>query len=532
MATAQGQDIIACSLCQEPVEFYCNLCFTDLCSKCVLIHLKDKTKKHQVVEFSDKKCSLVLPDCSSHDNKCETYCCDCDIPICIKCVTDSHKGHDFSDLENVIENRKKEISSDIEEQKALCIRYQKLKDTILPQEKDFEDIIRKISQREEEVIKSIRNTAEKVRSDVLKERAEIMTHNSENMSKILNAQQHLQHAIEQNEKTMESRFAIDVLNYCSVNKPFRDYPCSFENELPVFSSGLSDEEQISVIFGYVSNKNANHSKNLHLQLPNAIHSVLTTIQSPFKLLRNIHCANNGIIWACGYDNTIRKFDHSGYILQTIKNVHNGESFSINTEGDVLFIAKKPVGAIYIFRESKFKRYLYFEKWFPTGLHFSGKENFLVSLRSTSTAHSRIGRFHKKDEIQQIQYDRQGLPLFSTNSEMILPLIENKYGDICVADMGGKTVVVVNKSGELRFKYSGNIAIQSTFKEFTPRHIAADIYCQILIGDSANDIVHIIDCEGNFVCYVEHPCKGGLSIDTDHNIVVGDRENGLIRIVTY
>lgn len=48
----------------------------------------------------------------------------------------------------------------------------------------------------------------------------------------------------------------------------------------------------------------------------------------------------------------------------------------------------------------------------------------------------------------------------------------------------------------------------------------------------NDIVYIIDSDGNFIWYIEYLCNGGLSVDMDYNLVVGDELIGIIRIIKY
>ena len=54
MASNQGQDVVRCQLCSNPVEKHCNLCHVDLCSTCTLTHMVDLTTQHDVVDFIDK----------------------------------------------------------------------------------------------------------------------------------------------------------------------------------------------------------------------------------------------------------------------------------------------------------------------------------------------------------------------------------------------------------------------------------------------------------------------------------------------
>jgi hypothetical protein len=157
---------------------------------------------------------------------------------------------------------------------------------------------------------------------------------------------------------------------------------------------------------------------------------------------------------------------------------------------------------------------------------------LVSLRSKDRKESKVVRYCGTTEKQTIQYDKQGQPLFSSDSLSALHLTENGNRDICVADFGGKAVVVVNAAGGLRFTYRGNLSQNSKFAEFKPLFIAANIYHHILINDNINDIVHIINSDGNFICYIEYRCNGGLSIDADQRLVIGDEASGQIKVIKY
>lgn len=132
----------------------------------------------------------------------------------------------------------------------------------------------------------------------------------------------------------------------------------------------------------------------------------------------------------------------------------------------------------------------------------------------------------------IETDKWGKPLFSVQHTAVLHLTENGNGDICVADFAGLAVVVVDSTGDLQFKYWGNIKTPLKRNLFNPSKIVNDNKLHILINDTLNDTVHIIDCDGNFIRYIEYPCRGGISVDTDHNLVVGELTTGKIRIIKY
>lgn len=100
----------------------------------------------------------------------------------------------------------------------------------------------------------------------------------------------------------------------------------------------------------------------------------------------------------------------------------------------------------------------------------------------------------------------------------------------MADHAAEKVVVFNASGELLFKYHGNIHHRK-YSSFTPIHIVSDVNNQILISDVSNDIVHAKNNDGNFLRYIEVSCVGGLSIDTNNNLVAGGN-TGEICVIKY
>lgn len=159
-------------------------------------------------------------------------------------------------------------------------------------------------------------------------------------------------------------------------------------------------------------------------------------------------------------------------------------------------------------------------------------DLVVSMRSLCEKRSRLVRYSGTTETQVTEKGSQGKPLFSVGDQGVLLLTENGNGDICVSDFAGKAVVVVNSSGRLRFKYKGNINAKAKNTVFKPVDIVHDEKRHILIKDISKNLVHIIDCDGNFIRYIEYPCTGGISVDTDHNLFVGEDKTGKIRIIKY
>lgn len=82
---------------KNAVPMFCTLCPINLCKGCVVEHISDVSKKHEVVPIDLRKSMLVYPLCKIHGREhCEMYCEDCsNTPVCPNCITSKHKRHHF-----------------------------------------------------------------------------------------------------------------------------------------------------------------------------------------------------------------------------------------------------------------------------------------------------------------------------------------------------------------------------------------------------------------------------------------------------
>ena len=108
---------ITCDLCDEAVQQFCNTCQVNLCVDCISKHVDTlKFQSHDIVHFKSRNIPLVSTQCRGHPGqKCEAYCRQCQMPVCIKCLIGPHKGHDVEELSFSIKNRELEVNSGTEE---------------------------------------------------------------------------------------------------------------------------------------------------------------------------------------------------------------------------------------------------------------------------------------------------------------------------------------------------------------------------------------------------------------------------------
>ncbi|XP_062620674.1 tripartite motif-containing protein 2-like [Saccostrea cucullata] len=535
MATAQGQDIIRCRLCSNPVEHHCNLCHVDLCLSCIPKHMADKSRRHEVVEYTFRKeHTVILPLCLTHKKyQCETYCIHCQIPICIQCLMGSHKKHEFTDISHILQEHKQQIKSDIEElENVISPRYRKIDLTTTTAV--FDEVLSAIEEQEDKICKAVHEAGSSLKNEVTNKKNEAIRKCKEKQSLV---EKEIDQIIQNNNDILKENEATTIINYQSKNCNFRKGPNLPKVSCQQFLPGIIKQDQITGMIGFL-NTVTDPVRQLGMLKMMDDPKEVSTIRTPYGLLYElwrVQCVGNDTILINGDDKTIKQIDKTGCVLNTIHTYDNVWALTINSQMEPVFSlsnSRQTNTDVYIYKSGKVDILLSTLNWTPVGLYHSGNADLLVSMRSTDWTQSKVVRYSGATKIQTIQYDSQKQPLFSTGGKTVLPLTENGNGDICVADCSKMAVVVVDFSGRLRFMYTGNLLKQSKYTEFQPMHIAADANTQILINDNSNNILHIIDCDGNFVCYIDYACDGGLSIDIDHNLVIGNDKTGNIQIIKY
>ena len=141
-----------------------------------------------------------------------------------------------------------------------------------------------------------------------------------------------------------------------------------------------------------------------------------------------------------------------------------------------------------------------------------------------TRYSKAGK-----EIQNIQRDKQGQELYSYPHY----ITENINGDICTSDYNKRAVVVVNKSGQHRFSYTGQGS------RFCPYGICTDVLGHILVCDTSlnSQSVHLLDQDGGFLSIILSSQQGinhprGVCVDEENNLYVGQDYTNTMSVYKY
>lgn len=546
-----AQDPVRCSLCPKVVVIHCGSCQVNLCAQCLSTHIdRNKSLKHEIVPYTSQ---LVKPEaeiqkCQDHPKQqCDLFCQDCSVPICSRCLTGNHKRHGAVDLEEICETTRSTVKEDLEELRKFRKEYEKV---VGESKEELAKYIEK-SDKERDSLKELgkqwHQMIDKVIDKVGKDMDEIIQSDTkclqDNTEEIQSALQDVKDSIKANEDILQDDRFTRLLSYASKNDAFRIIPSR-----PAIKTAKI--VPVNVKEGDIIPKLIHFQRSIRTKLPGYslnrtgdVSSISTksllpepeliaTIKTNCKQLKGICHNEDDRVWIYGTDEILREVDITGTVQNCIT------AISKNSQKD---IAKNKMGEIVyshlfdecvnIVREGKISKLLDLSGWIPFGVTFNADDDLMVCMRREDYQESKVGIFSQGKLKKEIQFDETGKPLFSASRNNMY-IKENANRDICVSDWNACAVIVLKSSGELRFRYTGNLS--RSFKQFYPHGIVTDNYCRILVVDRKNDCLHVIDRNGKFLTYITCSLQDPyvLSIDPDENVWVGEYDTGCVKVIRY
>ena len=246
---SSAQDVVRCDVCDTPVPpLHCDFCQTNLCKACVGEHMLDFSKKHQVVPFQDRGSTPNYPNCSEHvKEQCKVYCEQCDVSVCIYCLsTQNHQNHNLVDILSIIERKMKHLQRDLEElEKIIHPKYQEIASIIPVQKADLNENSKKltkaIEKHEEDLRREIDTIIKKLKSDLNEMDSKHLAVLNKEENQITRTISEITQNIAELKKLQNSNDASIISAYKSRNDVFRRLPLKLIVSLPRFTTFYTPE---------------------------------------------------------------------------------------------------------------------------------------------------------------------------------------------------------------------------------------------------------------------------------------------------
>ncbi|XP_062579939.1 uncharacterized protein LOC134241944 [Saccostrea cucullata] len=559
------QHFLECGIedCERNCEFYCNVCHTRLCKQCRDEHQRSlETKSHEIVLYQQRKRQLPTEKCKIHPTKLiELLCDECKILICSKCTaTSAHRGHTFTDLESIYTEKFSHCQEEIA----------KIHEYFLP---TSQDIQREIKEDATEIKKAMDNirTSMKAEADSLKTLVDSVT--TENMEEVNKIEQSLLEKLNNQETTIEkyTTYLNDLDRkfhvYLSSLKPSKLFtaediqiqpiPVTTKPVMPVFTAGKYRIEDIAKLLGKVTSPNIKEevrkvqplrSKTQKSNQKSTTYQVMKDSKSTSNVKQKLFISSSvtevreftvpgvdrvyhmsldqsGRLWVSDHIGNLVQTDLQGNQLQKIQTGGGRGYHTVAQEGDLIFtnMYKNVINRITL--DNNITEFIKTGDWEPISIHSSHiNGDLLVGMEKGVEA--KITRYNKTGkEIQNIQRDNKGRELYSSPYY----ITENINGDICTLDLDEATVVVVNKSGQHRFSYTG----QESGGFHPCGGICTDVLGHILVCDGVN--IHLLDKDGQFLSLLLTPKQVSdpisVCVDDENNLYVGQGSN-TIKVIKY
>nr|XP_022310434.1 uncharacterized protein LOC111115846 [Crassostrea virginica] len=563
-----GQDIIRCDLCERHVPpLHCEICHINLCKVCVGKHILNRPQAHKLVLFKDRESTIFYPRCHNHaSNICELQCKTCNIPLCATCVSSGdHDQHEEVRLLEIFTNKKELIERDSRKfRNSIYPRYQEAASNIW----DLREEVRRhshelktvLNKQREAMITQLDSIVQSMRNEIDERKVQLTVAIDRREEEINNKVNEVKNIIQDLQILQDTDDVCRVTDYTSRNAEFLSLPSQFQVTFPTFTSRTINREEIIQQFGSLSyppinnltrplfdenvitteehgspmiNISALSTPNRPLiDAPRVVTDIRTNYQGFNHHIHSVICLNDEKIWTSGTDNSIQLYNLQGDLLKMVETRSGNEPLGIAvTQNGELLYADDRDGSINLVRDTQIQPVITLQGGKPLAMCSTSSGDLLIVIEIKSKKHLKVVRYAGYQEMQSIQYDDHGNPLYSYDHFKYLA--ENKNLDICVSDSAAGAVVVVNAAGKLRFRYTGPPSTHGG--SFHPRGVTTDSLGNIMTAVSMGNHIQIVDQDGRFLRYIDS-CglqrPWGLCVDSKDNLFVTERETGKVKKIQY
>ena len=550
--------IITCG-CNNPTKYHCNTCGENLCSTCKQTHLQNtNTKHHSVVEYTKRLTpgSLSSLLCHDHDGKeCICWCQTCEKAACIDCVTKSHRGHQFTELETVLQERRVSLqeelkyleSNDLKEWRGLMIEARKATSDFLGQvdwmEKELEERAKEFHHRVEEIKENYKKELNELKTSNL-----TILHRQEKRVSV--GLEKVKQQAKECEDQLRSSDMESLLEHKSFTHDKKDpLPTISCATPPVLSPSQIDTKALTEMFGQLTvpktKQTAKSTKSQVLGQPYQASSRDTqsrgatnrtkpqtqlipkpSVLSEFRTKTDrtsVICVGSGLAWVRTYWKVIQLVDRHGAVKDTIHTDFDFDDMVLSPQGDILLTDHDNKCIQSIASNKRKVKTLFKLQREPCGLCCLHSGDIAV----TFPGEHRVVIYGASGKVIQ-ELDKE---LFKSPHSVAQSKVNS---DLYISDRG--KVVVLDKDYRVRYEYAGQ---GDGEYDFDPRGVCTDNAGRILIPDYENARVDILDRDGRFLQYLVTKKQGlknpsWIDVDSEGKAWVGENiwPTGYVKVVKY
>ncbi|XP_061191805.1 uncharacterized protein LOC133200085 [Saccostrea echinata] len=543
-----AQVLIPCFLCPNKAELICNTCKFNLCVTCAGQHVISlPTQNHDVIKYSMKYKFFPQPCCSIHsDQRCEIHCQQCNLPICSDCiVSKAHSEHELSKINEVYAVKEKTIYNEIEFLK--CIIAPEVRNIVEQIQKDILELPKNsiklksnVTKHGEELHRTVECAIKKQLENIDAAEKQDLDNLKNNLSEFQKLLDNIHEIIKKNEEIIATR-TDQIFTFESQLEVMSQIPQRLYISFAQFQPASAPMNEVCKLMGNLQSSTLKYTTEIDwaskLHFYNnflATPSVTTDIDTECCPLYRISCLKNEKAWINGNDDTLREINPTGLVLRKVT-AQGSIPFGLATTrtGELLYTdySEKSVKML---NDGKL-RTLIRCVWIPSGICVSSSGDKFVALCNDRISNLQFIVMQYSGGIikHTFQFDEQKQNLFATEGPYkCLQIALNKNGDICIVDWNGAAVIILNQKGCLKTKYCCKTNPKLP-ESFAPRYIATDSHNHILVSDTKNNCIHILDSEGVpltvLKCGLVRPC--GISIDSDNHLWVAEQA-GKVKIIKF
>ncbi|XP_061185885.1 uncharacterized protein LOC133193989 [Saccostrea echinata] len=511
---------------------------------------EDIGKKEQLWKHEESRKEIDYIKCNLHNDKeNDLFCRTCQKSICERCAYLNHRAHNLVDLWEIIDEKEKQFTLETD-----VLKFQiqwKYEEEISRMETEYKNLNETYSQTR----KAIKATAEEWHKEVdgiinkflssVDKFEEIHKNRVCNeIKKLENILSEIKKIVEDNEKTLATPLELVEKEVPNV-EAFKKFPEISYVIPPTFKVGTLQE-----VIDYHIQISYNYADKRNLPIPyNAINSKTCVCLAELKVLserrypgyeiqtgitnrpkfsnpsikipnhislNDIQALSKGEAFVSDLGGRVSLINRKGYVQmsQKLERIHflsigkNNDLYYTDSDERRIVKMKFEVMESHGSEETERKKEMLTtfevstEEWEPKGLTITSSGHILVCLQNEESG--KIVRYNQNLE-KYLPQDE------SLQSQIEKPerIVENKNGDICLTDMGSeKSVYIFCKNGKLRKKYQPKTAdniLKGLFKwrdtSFSPEGIGTDRIGHILISDTPNKVIHILNQWGEFLQYL-------------------------------